>query len=108
MILIKATERNYSNIKCLDLGLTHNSPSRQEEKKILDTVMGSTVYDSRIRPNGMNDTDAATLVTVNLFVRSFSKIDDVKMVIQNWEKFRIRLIFRCPYLFNSISSISVN
>ena len=29
---------------------------------------------------GMNDTDAATLVTVNLFVRSFSKIDDVKMV----------------------------
>ena len=42
--------------------------------------MGSTVYDSRIRPNGMNDTDAATLVTVNLFVRSFSKIDDVKMV----------------------------
>ena len=28
----------------------------------------------------MNDTDAATLVTVNLFVRSFSKIDDVKMV----------------------------
>ena len=55
-------------------------PCRQEEKKILDTVMGSTVYDSRIRPNGMNDTDAATLVTVNLFVRSFSKIDDVKMV----------------------------
>ena len=42
--------------------------------------MGSTVYDSRIRPSGMNDTDAATLVTVNLFVRSFSKIDDVKMV----------------------------
>ena len=34
----------------------------------------------RIRPSGMNDTDAATLVTVNLFVRSFSKIDDVKMV----------------------------
>ena len=57
-----------------------NFPCRQEEKKILDTVMGSTVYDSRIRPNGMNDTDAATLVTVNLFVRSFSKIDDVKMV----------------------------
>jgi len=52
---------------------------RQEEKKILDTVMGPSVYDARIRPSGMNDTDAATLVTVNLFVRSFSKIDDVKM-----------------------------
>ena len=62
------------------ISVSVNFPSRQEEKKILDTVMGSTVYDSRIRPSGMNDTDAATLVTVNLFVRSFSKIDDVKMV----------------------------
>jgi len=52
---------------------------RQEEKKILDTVMGSNVYDARIRPSGINATDAATLVTVNIFVRSFSKIDDVKM-----------------------------
>ena len=56
--------------------------------------MGSNVYDARIRPSGINATgtasdffptlseflDAATLVTVNIFVRSFSKIDDVKMV----------------------------
>ena len=56
---------------------------RQEEKKILDSVMGPAVYDARIRPAGENDTDSATLVTVNLFVRSFSKIDDVKMVSRN-------------------------
>jgi len=52
---------------------------RQEEKKILDTVMGPKVYDARIRPSGVNATDAPTFVTVNIFVRSFSKIDDVKM-----------------------------
>merc|ERR1719323_594365 len=52
---------------------------RKEEKKILDLVMGPSVYDARIRPSGMNNTDSATFVTVNLFVRSFSKIDDVKM-----------------------------
>jgi len=52
---------------------------RQEEKKILDTVMGPRVYDARIRPSGVNATDAPTFVTVNIFVRSFSKIDDVKM-----------------------------
>jgi len=52
---------------------------RAEEKKILDSVMGPLVYDSRIRPAGINGTDAATFVYVNIFVRSFSKIDDVKM-----------------------------
>jgi len=52
---------------------------RAEEKRILDSVMGPAVYDSRIRPAGINGTDAATFVYVNIFVRSFSKIDDVKM-----------------------------
>lgn len=52
---------------------------RQEEKKILDSVLGPEVYDKRIRPSGLNSTDSATLVTVNIFVRSFSSIDDVKM-----------------------------
>ena len=42
--------------------------------------MDSRVYDARIRPSGVNDTDSATVVIVNIFVRSFSKIDDVKMV----------------------------
>jgi len=52
---------------------------RLEEKNILDSVMGPKVYDKRIRPSGINGTDAATFVYVNIFVRSFSKIDDVKM-----------------------------
>lgn len=52
---------------------------RQEEKKILDRVMGPSVYDARIRPSGINKTDDPTVVEVNIFVRSFSKIDDVKM-----------------------------
>ena len=70
--------------------------SRQEEKKILDKVMGADIYDARIRPSGINKTgdslhselvtitynfpDDPTTVRVNIFVRSFSKIDDVKMV----------------------------
>ena len=54
--------------------------SRQVEKRILDTLMDPKVYDARIRPSGANDTDSATVVIVNIFVRSFSKIDDVKMV----------------------------
>jgi len=52
---------------------------RFEEKKILDSVLGPEVYDRRIRPSGLNSTDSATLVHVNIFVRSFSSIDDVKM-----------------------------
>jgi len=52
---------------------------REEEKKILDTVMGTEIYDARIRPSGINSTDDPTNVKVNIFVRSFSKIDDVKM-----------------------------
>jgi len=70
---------------------------RKEEAKILDSVMGSTVYDSRIRPSGINGTDAATFVYVNIFVRSFSKIDDVKMeysfqitMRQQWNDKRLR------------------
>ena len=41
--------------------------------------MGPKVYDARIRPSGINKTDNPTIVSVNIFVRSFSKIDDVKM-----------------------------
>ena len=29
---------------------------REEEKKILDSVLGPTVYDKRIRPSGINST----------------------------------------------------
>ncbi|XP_071748632.1 glutamate-gated chloride channel isoform X3 [Lepeophtheirus salmonis] len=70
---------------------------RQEEKKILDSVLGPDVYDKRIRPSGLNSTDSASLVTVNIFVRSFSNIDDVKMeysfqitLRQQWNDGRLR------------------
>jgi len=70
---------------------------REEEKKILDSVLGPAVYDKRIRPSGINSTDAATLVDVNIFVRSFSAIDDVKMeysfqitLRQQWNDNRLR------------------
>lgn len=53
---------------------------REEEKKILDTILGKEVYDNRIRPSGSNGTDTATIIIVNLYIRSFAKIDDVKMV----------------------------
>ena len=68
---------------------------RQIEKQILDDVLDEKVYDPRIRPAGENTTggewifeiqlnllfsDGPSMVYVNVFVRSFSKIDDVKMV----------------------------
>jgi len=70
---------------------------RQVEKKILDEIMGPKVYDSRIRPAGINGSEEATLVFVNIFFRSFSKIDDVKMeysfqitLRQQWNDVRLK------------------
>ena len=53
---------------------------RQVEKKILDQILGSEVYDTRLRPPGLNKSVTATLVYVNIFVRDFSAISDVTMV----------------------------
>jgi hypothetical protein len=33
-----------------------------EEKKILDSIMGPTVYDSRIRPAGINGTGKTAIL----------------------------------------------
>jgi len=70
---------------------------RQIEKQILDDVLGPEVYDARIRPAGENTTDGPSMVYVNIFVRSFSKIDDVKMeysfqitLRQQWNDKRLR------------------
>jgi len=70
---------------------------RQIEKKILDDVLSPEVYDPRIRPAGLNTTDGPSLVYVNVFVRSFSSIDDVKMeysfqitLRQQWNDKRLR------------------
>jgi len=61
---------------------------REEEKRILDEILGKSVYDNRIRPSGTNGTDDATLIMVNLFIRSFAKIDDVKM------EYSVQITFR--------------
>ncbi|XP_023331534.1 glutamate-gated chloride channel [Eurytemora carolleeae] len=70
---------------------------RQIEKNILDEIMGPKIYDARIRPAGVNGTDEATFVYVNIFFRSFSKIDDVKMeysfqitLRQQWNDVRLK------------------
>ncbi|XP_055378140.1 glutamate-gated chloride channel isoform X11 [Condylostylus longicornis] len=62
---------------------------REKEKKVLDQILGAGKYDARIRPSGINGTeDMATKVSVNLFLRSISKIDDYKM------EYSVQLTFR--------------
>ncbi|CAG2117450.1 unnamed protein product [Medioppia subpectinata] len=55
---------------------------RAIEKRILDSIIGDGRYDSRIRPSGANASagqDGPALVSINIYVRSISSIDDVTM-----------------------------
>ncbi|XP_069688592.1 glutamate-gated chloride channel isoform X3 [Periplaneta americana] len=62
---------------------------REKEKQVLDQILGPGRYDARIRPSGINGTaDAPTIVSVNIFLRSISKIDDYKM------EYSVQLTFR--------------
>ena len=74
---------------------------RQVEKKILDRILSPDIYDSQIRPLGTalnaSDSDESTKVLVNLFVRSFEKIDDVKM------EFSIQITFRQQWNDNRLA-----
>ena len=74
---------------------------RKVEKKILDQLFSPTVYDSAIRPKGFSvnttDGDGPTKVLVNVFVRSFEKIDDVKM------EFSIQITFRQQWNDNRLA-----
>ena len=75
---------------------------RKEEKKILDKLFSPAVYDSAIRPKGLSenstaDDDGPTKVLVNVFVRSFEKIDDVKM------EFSFQITFRQQWNDNRLS-----
>ncbi|KAJ0172049.1 hypothetical protein K1T71_012022 [Dendrolimus kikuchii] len=66
---------------------------REKEKQILDQILGPGRYDARIRPSGINGTgDAPTLVRVNMYLRSISKIDDYKM------EYSVQLTFREQWL----------
>ncbi|KAL0818722.1 hypothetical protein ABMA28_008054 [Loxostege sticticalis] len=84
----------------LTLCLTHITQSinvgkinfREKEKQILDQILGPGRYDARIRPSGINGTDGPAVVSVNIFVRSISKIDDVTM------EYSVQLTFREQWL----------
>ncbi|KAF9407175.1 hypothetical protein HW555_012714 [Spodoptera exigua] len=66
---------------------------REKEKQILDQILGPGRYDARIRPSGINGTGyAPTLVHVNMYLRSISKIDDYKM------EYSVQLTFREQWL----------
>ncbi|KAK4878255.1 hypothetical protein RN001_010761 [Aquatica leii] len=66
---------------------------REREKEILDRILGPDKYDPRLRPPAGNATsDGATTVTVNLFVRSISSIDDIKM------QYNVQLTFRQQWM----------
>ena len=74
---------------------------RKVEKRILDKLFSPKVYDSHIRPKGFSenktDEDGPTKVHVNLYVRSFEKIDDVKM------EFSVQITFRQQWNDNRLA-----
>ncbi|XP_029677035.1 glutamate-gated chloride channel isoform X3 [Formica exsecta] len=65
---------------------------REKEKQVLDNILGPGRYDARIRPSGENGTDGPTIVNVNIFLRSISKIDDYNM------EYSVQLTFREQWL----------
>ncbi|XP_049817927.1 glutamate-gated chloride channel isoform X2 [Aethina tumida] len=68
---------------------------REKEKEVLDQILGPGRYDARIRPSGVNGTvvgDGPTIVNINIFLRSISKIDDYKM------EYSVQLTFREQWL----------
>jgi len=75
---------------------------RQKEKKILDQILRDEVYDSRMRPTGINTTDGPTVVKVNLYFRSFEKIDDVKM------EYSVQITFRQQWNDNRLAFDSMD
>jgi anionic glutamate receptor len=74
---------------------------RQLEKRILDRILSPSIYDSQIRPKGattnVTEMDGPTKVMVNLYVRSFEKIDDVKM------EFSVQITFRQQWNDNRLA-----
>ncbi|XP_066155466.1 glutamate-gated chloride channel isoform X5 [Euwallacea fornicatus] len=61
---------------------------REKEKEVLDQILGPGRYDARIRPSGVNGTDGPAKVSINIFLRSISKIDDYHM------EYSVQLTFR--------------
>ncbi|XP_053209129.1 glutamate-gated chloride channel-like [Panonychus citri] len=64
---------------------------REQEKKILDSIIGQGAYDRRIRPSGQNataDGDGPCIVSINIYLRSISKISDLDM------EYSVQITFR--------------
>lgn len=65
--------------------LHKSSTTKVTEQLIIKNLLSD--YDWRIRPQGQNkswpDTGGPVVITVNIFLRSISKIDDVNMVWDN-------------------------
>ncbi|XP_049786000.1 glutamate-gated chloride channel-like [Schistocerca cancellata] len=52
---------------------------REAERQVMEHVLSPSRYDARLRPPGYNGTESPTVVKVNIFVRSISRIDDQHM-----------------------------
>lgn len=82
----------------VEFAITNNNIKinfREKEKQVLDQILGPGRYDARIRPSGVVNgtaTDGPTIVYINFFLRSISKIDDVKM------EYSVQLTFREEWL----------
>jgi len=59
---------------------------KQRETKIYDGILNG--YDKRVRPDGLNETDGPTVVTANMYLRSFEDVNDVKM------EYRVQITLR--------------
>jgi len=92
-LIVGSSSRNFNSPKVMNY--------RQLEKRILDRILSPSIYDSQIRPKGaitnVTETDGPTKVMVNLYVRSFEKIDDVKM------EFSVQITFRQQWNDNRLS-----
>ncbi|CAG0893264.1 unnamed protein product [Darwinula stevensoni] len=60
----------------------------EQEKQILDGILGPDRYDARIRPLGLNRTEDPAVITINFFLRGITEIDDIAM------DYTVQLTFR--------------
>ena len=92
-LIVGSSSRNSNSPKVMNY--------RQLEKRILDRILSPSIYDSQIRPKGattnVTEMDGPTKVMVNLYVRSFEKIDDVKM------EFSVQITFRQQWNDNRLA-----
>lgn len=84
---------------CVTVSTVSGNPKRIKEQSILKQILDENKYDKRIRAYGKTDTDP-TKVTVNTYVRSIERLNDVKM------EFKVQLTFRMQWLDTRLNYIS--